>query len=157
MIYQVHLRREKQHKRLIRSANVERIEVKDQRVVCFTVPNGTLITRRNGKVGIHGNCKHAMHLVRLLKMCKEIMELGQVIVKRPDREELLAIRNGAWTYEQLVGWAAQQDKEMQELYEKSTLPHTPDIKKLDDLCMELVGASIEVPWMFADTKKGDRR
>lgn len=86
--------------------------------------------------------KHGMHLVRLMKMCKEIMEIGKVQVKRPDREELLAIRNGAWSYEQLIAWADESEKSMEDLYKKSTLPHSPDRKALDLLCIELVEASL---------------
>lgn len=84
------------------------------------------------------DCKHAMHLVRLMRMCKEILETGLVIVKRPDAEELLAIRNGAWSYEQLEEWALKQEKDLNELYDKSKLPHTADIKLLDKLCIEVV-------------------
>ncbi|MCU0656572.1 MAG: nucleotidyltransferase domain-containing protein [Polyangiaceae bacterium] len=86
--------------------------------------------------------KHGMHLVRLMKMCKEIMETGHVQVKRPDREELLAIRNGTWTYEQLIAWAEESEKGMDELYKKSKLPHSPDRKALDALCVEMVEASL---------------
>ena len=46
--------------------------------------------------------KHASHLVRLLRMGKEIMGEGKVKVYRPDREELLAIRRGAWSYDELA-------------------------------------------------------
>lgn len=83
--------------------------------------------------------KHAMHLVRLLRMCREILETGRVTVKRhADREELLAIRGGAWTYERLVEWAAAQDSAMEDLYKTSPLPRAPDVKQLDALCMRLV-------------------
>ena len=41
--------------------------------------------------------KHAMHLVRLLRMAEEVLQEGIVRVKRPDAKELLAIRDGAWT------------------------------------------------------------
>lgn len=84
--------------------------------------------------------KHASHLVRLLRMAKEIMELGQVIVRRPDAEELLAIRNGAWTYEQLIEWAESQDALLNELYEsgKSPLPKKPNHVRLDALCQQIV-------------------
>lgn len=91
----------------------------------------------------HGyDVKHAMHLVRLLRMCREILSTGEVIVKRPDREELLAIRNGAWSYEQLVGWAEEEDRALDALYLASTLPHAPDRAALDRLCVELVEASL---------------
>lgn len=82
--------------------------------------------------------KHAMHLVRLMRMCREILETGRVLVKRADREELLAVRNGAWTYEQLVEWAANEDKALNEVYGRSPLPHSPDRAALDRLCVEIV-------------------
>ena len=83
--------------------------------------------------------KHAMHLVRLMRMCREILTESRVVVKRPDHEELLAIRSGAWKYEALVEWAEAQDIEMAALAEKSTLSHTPDRVYLDNLCEAWVG------------------
>ena len=87
--------------------------------------------------------KHAYHLVRLIRMCREILTTGKVLVKRPDREELLTIRNGAWTYEQLIEFADREDKELNELYITSTaLPKIPDKEKLDELCIRLVEESL---------------
>jgi hypothetical protein len=86
--------------------------------------------------------KHAMHLVRLLKMCREILERGEVIVKRPDRDELLAIRNGAWSYDKIVGWAEDQDAEMNELMATSLLPHACDRVALDKICVDIVSGWI---------------
>jgi hypothetical protein len=77
-----------------------------------------------------------------MRMCREIMDTGKVNVKRSDREELLAIRNGAWSYEQLLAWAEATENEMDALYRASTLPHAPDRKALDALCVELVEASL---------------
>lgn len=85
--------------------------------------------------------KHAMHLVRLLRMCEEILSGEGVIVKRPDAAELLEIRDGAWSYDKLIGWAEEQDKKMAKLYETSPLPRQPDRNKLDELCIEMVGVS----------------
>lgn len=85
------------------------------------------------------NCKPAMHLVRLMRMCREILTQGKVLVERPDREELLAIRDGAWSHDKLVSWAKAQDKELDALYEScKILPELPDIEKLDGLCVEIV-------------------
>ena len=84
------------------------------------------------------DCKHAVHLLRLLRMCKEILSTGEVLVERPDAEELRAIRTGSWSYEKLIEWAEQQDQEMNELYEKSLLPRTADIEKINDLCVNLI-------------------
>lgn len=82
--------------------------------------------------------KHGMHLVRLMRMCREILTTGQVQVRRPDREELLAIRAGAWSYEALITWAEAEDKALDALYHTSLLPRTPDRARLDALCIELI-------------------
>lgn len=89
--------------------------------------------------------KHGLHLVRLLRMCREILTTGQVHVRRPDAEELLAIRAGAWDYYKLVEWAESEDKSLTELMSTSPLPYTHDRKKIDALCIELVEASLKNP------------
>ena len=87
--------------------------------------------------------KHAYHLVRLIRMCREILTTGKVIVKRPDREELLAIRNGAWTYEELIDFAEREEQELNVIYETcNVLPNKPDREKLDQLCIKLVEKSL---------------
>lgn len=87
----------------------------------------------------HGyDTKHASHVVRLMRMAKEILERGEVVVKRPDREEILDIRRGVWTYDQLVDYAASMEKQLEELYKISTLPHNPDRARLDELYLSLL-------------------
>ena len=87
----------------------------------------------------HGyDSKHASHLVRLTRMCREILEKSEVNVWRSDAEELLAIRNGAWTYDQLIEFANKEDAEMDNLYKNSSLPKRPPLDKLNNLCMELI-------------------
>jgi predicted nucleotidyltransferase len=139
IMYQVHIRSEVgQWRRFVRHNNVTPIMVQNARIVCFTVPNGILITRRNGKVGIHGNSKHASHLYRLIVMCQEILENKGVIVKRPDAEIILEIRGGGWSYEKLMEWAKNKEKELDELYKTSTLQKEPQREKIDQLCIELI-------------------
>lgn len=80
----------------------------------------------------HGfDTKHGLHLVRLMRMCEEILEGKGVIVKRPDFEELLQIRAGAWEYDQLVEYAESTDARCNELYKTSKLRHEPDRNSLD--------------------------
>jgi predicted nucleotidyltransferase len=87
----------------------------------------------------HGyDCKHAMHLVRLMRMCGEILSGQGVIVRRPDKDELLAIRNGAWTYEHLIEWADAQEKKLDGLYNTSSLPKIPDRDRIDKLCIQII-------------------
>lgn len=86
--------------------------------------------------------KHAMHLVRLMRMAVEILGGGKVVVKRPDAEELLAIRAGAWTYDHLMEWAKVADDALAGVAKLSPLPHEPDRKALDRLLVEVVGAAL---------------
>lgn len=98
--------------------------------------------------------KHAMHLVRLMRMGHEILTTGKVNVKRDDREELLAIRNhGIWSYDQLVEYAESMDKKLTEVYNAKTspLPYTPDLQHLNKCCAEIVSS-----FDYNVTKKWDR-
>ncbi len=140
MMYQVHVQpNSKQYRSLIRSHNVRKENVCNHRVVCFTVPNGTLITRRNGHVAIQGNCKFGLHMIRLYRTCKELLETGQLNVKRTwDREDLLSIRTGGWTFERLVEEAERLDAECDELYKTSmVLPKSPNVNKIDAFVIDL--------------------
>ncbi|ATS93585.1 putative nucleotidyltransferase [Pectobacterium phage DU_PP_I] len=119
-------------------------EVENESVVCFTVPSETLVTRNNGKLSFHGNTKHAMHLVRLLRMGQEILETGQVIVRRPDAEELLGIRNGTHSYEDIVEWASDKDKLIREvLYHESKLPKNSNKRLAEELILNVQDATWE--------------
>ena len=91
------------------------------------------------KFGYDG--KFALHLIRLSKCCKELLTDGILRVRRPDAKELLAILNGAWTFDELLEWFDKQTKEIDDLYENSKLPNTPNTKKISDLSVQLVEAS----------------
>lgn len=82
--------------------------------------------------------KHAMHLVRLLRMGLEALRDGEILVKRPDAAELLEIRAGAWTYEQIVEYAETMDKEIREVwYVKTQLPKKPNLQRAAQLLMDV--------------------
>lgn len=82
--------------------------------------------------------KHASHCLRLMRMCKEILEGKGVIVKRPDAEELIAIKlHGAMKYEDLLAEVERLSSECDELYRTSVLPREPARKKIDDLVIDL--------------------
>ncbi len=82
--------------------------------------------------------KHGMHLCRLMRMCAEILQYGEVRVRRPDAAELLAIRNGAWSYDELIAWARKMDDDMVALEASSTLPKQPDRDAINALCVEII-------------------
>ena len=82
--------------------------------------------------------KHAMHLVRLQRMAEEILRTGVVQVHRPDRDELLAIRDGAWTYDELERRTEELAADIERAATASTLPDEPDDLALDLLCVSLI-------------------
>ena len=86
--------------------------------------------------------KHGMHLVRLMRMCEEILSGKGVLVKRPDAQELLAIRNGALPYDDLLQWAKDAEARLKVLDETSLLPKSPNRVKLDKLCVRLVECAL---------------
>lgn len=83
--------------------------------------------------------KFAYHLVRLTRMASEILLTGKVLVKRPDAEELIAIRNGAWSYEKLEEFFEEENKKINNLYATTNvLPQTTDQKFVSNLLVEII-------------------
>jgi predicted nucleotidyltransferase len=82
--------------------------------------------------------KHAMHLIRLMRMGLEVLERGQLIVRRPDAAELVAVREGALGYEQLVARAEELERSMRDAVAASSLPPQVDYEAVDRLLLELV-------------------
>jgi len=84
--------------------------------------------------------KHAMHLLRLLRMAVEILTTGKVLVRRPDADELLAVRRGSLTFGALLEQAEGLGSRLKALAEASPLPPRPDEDRLNTFCAELVAA-----------------
>lgn len=78
--------------------------------------------------------KHASHLVRLLHTGLEILQEHKVYVKRPDAQYLLDIRNGKYSYEEILERAEILDKEIQKAYNNSTLRKRVDIVECSKIC-----------------------
>jgi hypothetical protein len=81
--------------------------------------------------------KHAMHLLRLLRVGEEILREGVVRVLRPDAEWLLAVRNGALTYDHVLTYAAEHKARLAATIAHSPLPEEPDEQAADRLLIEL--------------------
>jgi uncharacterized protein len=82
--------------------------------------------------------KHATDLVRLQRVGLEALATGQLNVHREDRDELLAIRDGLWTYEELESHADAANRQLTVAARSSTLPNAPDLVALDALCMSII-------------------
>lgn len=89
----------------------------------------------------HGyDTKHAMHLVRLQRMAVEILRERRVEVVRSDREELLAIRDGAWPFERLLEEAERMGEAIREATDSSALPERADEDAIEALGIEIIDA-----------------
>lgn len=87
--------------------------------------------------GKNYDSKNVMHTMRLLRMAREIATEGQIIVKRPDREYLLAVKSGRFEYDDLLAEAEAQQKELAEVFAKSALSDSPDLEKVNALLVHL--------------------
>lgn len=83
--------------------------VKDEWSNYWTWKRERNVTRSELEEQFGYDTKHAMHLIRLLRMGEEILTQGKVIVLRPDATELLEIRDGKLSYEELVNYAEDTD------------------------------------------------
>jgi uncharacterized protein len=71
----------------------------------------------------HGyDTKHAMHLIRLMRMGLEVLETGDLRVRRDDADELSAIRDGAMSFEQVLATATQLEEDMKRATTRTELP-----------------------------------
>lgn len=82
--------------------------------------------------------KHAMHLIRLMTMGVEILETSELRVRRPDADELMAIRAGSLSFEELETRAQELEAAMKAALERTALPADVDREAMDRLVFELV-------------------
>jgi predicted nucleotidyltransferase len=87
--------------------------------------------------GKNYDAKNMMHTFRLLNMAEEIATEKQVNVFRKDREFLLKIRSGAFSYEDLVALANEKITRIEDLFAKSDLPETPDEAKVSEILVRI--------------------
>ena len=84
--------------------------------------------------------KNMMHCIRLLTMGIEIAKTGKVNVDRTniDRDFLLNIRLGNTTYEEIIEFADNKKKELEEAIKNCDfLPQTVDSHKINDLLIKI--------------------
>jgi uncharacterized protein len=86
--------------------------------------------------------KHAMHLVRLQRVGLEALTTGRLNVHRGDRDELLAIRDGAWTYDDLELRAEAAHQTILAAAGNSVLPVAPDTAKIEVICVGIIEREI---------------
>lgn len=81
--------------------------------------------------------KNLMHTIRLLEMAGEIAREGVLHVRRPNREFLLEVRSGKYTYDELVAKAEELHAGLAPAYAKSNLQDAPDRNLINGHLVEI--------------------
>lgn len=87
--------------------------------------------------------KNAGHLVRLLRMGIEFLTDGVLRIEREDASELLDIKRGHWTLEQVKAESDRLFALAQEAFVRSPLPAEVDREAIDLLCQRVVSCAWE--------------
>jgi uncharacterized protein len=77
-----------------------------------------------GKFGY--DTKAAMHGLRLLYECMELMEHGRITLPRPEKDLLIEVRRGSWSFERVLQHAKGLFKDVEDAVAKSSLPEKVD-------------------------------
>jgi len=81
--------------------------------------------------------KNMLHCIRLLAMCREIVEEGTMNIFRKDRDYLLSIRKGEVDLNELVEFAKEELIVLKKLYLESDLSDDVDLNILHDIVYEI--------------------
>lgn len=93
--------------------------------------------------GARYDAKNAMHLVRLFQMGIEILSTGMLSTYRLNFVDLLEIRNGKYTLEEMKEYAEKLNFELEEAMKNSTIPNVPDFEVVNKWAMSAVDRLFE--------------
>jgi hypothetical protein len=82
--------------------------------------------------------KFGGNLIQLLKEGIEIMETGAICMPLEYRQDILDIKNGKYTAEEIMEWADDLVEDAREAYEKSELPTHPRSEEIEKLAISEV-------------------
>ena len=81
--------------------------------------------------------KNMMHCRRLMDMAREIAEGKGIIVRRPNAQELIDIRQGKVDLQTLIDHVESEIKEIDLLYKNSTLPEKVDMNLVEQILIDI--------------------
>ena len=114
------------------------------RMTNFSSYKGYMGAKRKALVDKYGwDLKNGSHMIRLLRMGVEMLRDGEVNVFRKDAQELIDIKQGKWSLEQVQAEADKLFPEVEEAYRNSKLPESPDVEKINKLCVKILTESLE--------------
>jgi hypothetical protein len=81
--------------------------------------------------------KNMMHCRRLMDMAREIAEGKGIVVRRPNAQELIDIRQGKVDLQTLIDHVENEIKEIDILYNNSTLPDKVDMNLVEEILINI--------------------
>ncbi|MER8097692.1 nucleotidyltransferase domain-containing protein [Streptomyces goshikiensis] len=101
-------------------------------------------TKLVADVRIHGapRWKHAMHLLRLLLSCRDLLRTGRLAIDAgPYRDRLLAVRRGELSWAEAGAWMTRLAEETEAALSTTPLPESPDHARVADFLHRTRSAS----------------
>lgn len=86
------------------------------------------------------DAKNMMHTFRLIRMAGEIARTGRPAIKRLDREELLSIKAGTYSYENLLDMATKEIANIDSAFSASSLRAEPDQAAIESWAVKIRAA-----------------
>jgi predicted nucleotidyltransferase len=122
--------------KIIGYSNAQQSRIKNQNRVLDI--SSTQAGRSNLVEEFGYDTKKAMHSVRLLLGCIQILRDADFSTYRPERKLLLEIRSGKYQYQDIVDMIKELQEIVERQFKKTSLPKTPDREKINNLLMSIV-------------------
>lgn len=95
------------------------------------------IHRKESEEQFGYDTKYAMHVIRLYGEAKELMETGKIILPRPNKDELIAIRQGKYKLTEIRTIGRQLEADALAASDKSPLPACVDREKISAIVAQV--------------------
>ncbi|MDF2933381.1 MAG: nucleotidyltransferase [Chryseobacterium sp.] len=91
----------------------------------------------NKSHGQNYDSKNMMHTIRLLQSCEQIFKTNSLNIRVENRDELLDIKAGNWSYDAVMKKAEELIQSIEYYHSVSTLPDFPDLGKTTKILVEI--------------------
>ncbi len=91
----------------------------------------------NQNHGQNYDSKNMMHTIRLLQSCEQIFKTGSLNIRVENRDELLDIKAGNWSYDEVMQKAETLIKSIEHYHSISKLPDSPNLGKTTKILVEI--------------------
>ncbi|KUJ52514.1 hypothetical protein AR685_05710 [Chryseobacterium sp. JAH] len=91
----------------------------------------------NQNHGQNYDSKNMMHTIRLLQSCEQIFKTNSLNIRVENRDELLDIKAGNWSYDNVMKKAEGLIQSIEYYHSKSSLPEYPNLEKSTEILVEI--------------------